>query len=167
MERRHHRGEVLLRRDALDERAVDPYLKLLALPSAHLDVGAGLRHTAEDERTDRLRSVGLGRAVVQVFPPRPAQLLVVDPFVQQAVETRAGVEQPVLDPPPHTALELGALVLVLEVVVVVDQRLELLAQRQRLELLRAIRPLAHAIRRLLAALRPSSSGRSRRCGGRN
>jgi hypothetical protein len=62
-----------------------------------------------------------------VLPPRTPQLLLRHPFVEHAVEPAADLQQPVLDPPPRRRIEGSADVLVLEMPVVANERLELLA----------------------------------------
>jgi hypothetical protein len=63
-----------------------------------------------------------------VAPLRP-ELLVGHPLLEHTVEPLAYVQQPVLEPASDARLGPGALVLVLEVVVVPDERLQLLAER--------------------------------------
>jgi hypothetical protein len=69
--------------------------------------------------------------VVQVLPPRPPQVVLENPFREHAIEA---FEEPLLDAPPRRALDWRALVLVLEMVGVVRERLELLPPRRRCSL---------------------------------
>ena len=68
--------------------------------------------------------------VAEVLQPCGPQLLFGHPFFEHAIESPAYVEEPLLDAPPRRALGGGALVLVLEMVVVPDERLELFPRRE-------------------------------------
>jgi hypothetical protein len=76
--------------------------------------------------------------VVQVLLPLLAELLLRDPLGEHLVEAPADVQQPLLEAPSRPTLGGGALVLVLQVVVVMCERLELLAARQPLQVLERV-----------------------------
>jgi hypothetical protein len=114
-------GEVLLPGHALDERAVDPDLELVAGPASDLDHRAGhVRATREDERPNRFRPVRLRCAVVEMLQPRAAKILLRHPFREDAVEPPADVEQLLFDTPPRGGVDRSTVVLVLQVAVVAN-----------------------------------------------
>jgi hypothetical protein len=125
--RRDGDREVLVGIDSLDQRAVDRDLELLTLLAANLDNRAGhVRPAGEDERPNLGRTVRLRCAVVEVVLPGAAELLFRDPLLELAVELLTDVEQLVLDAPPRRRLGRRAVMLVLEMPVIADERLELL-----------------------------------------
>jgi hypothetical protein len=120
-------GEVLVGVDPFDRRAVDRDLELLTLLAANLHDRAGhVRPAREDERANLGRTVRLRGPVVEVLPPGAAELLLWNPLLEHSVEPLADVEQLVLDVPPRRRLRRCAVMLVLEVPVIPDERLELL-----------------------------------------
>jgi hypothetical protein len=120
-------GEVLVGVDPFDRRAVDRDLELLTLLAANLHDRAGhVRLAREDERANLRRTVRLRGPVVEVLAPGAAELLLWNPLLELSVKPLADVEQLVLDAPPRRRLRRCAVMLVLEVPVIPDERLELL-----------------------------------------
>jgi hypothetical protein len=130
--RRNGDGEILFAGHTLDERAVNSDLELLTGTTPDLDHGTGrVRAAREDERQDRFGAVRLRPAVVQMLTPRAAKVCLGDPLVEDAVEPPADVEQLVLDTPPRCGVDRSAVVLVVQVAVVANERLELFSRWKR------------------------------------
>ena len=117
--------QILPRSDAFLQRAVDPDLVLVRL-AANLHDRARVGEALEGKRLDPGGLVRLGPAVVDVLAPLLAELLVRNPFLEQAVESLANVECLVLELAPRRPFELLTLELVVQVLVVVDERREFL-----------------------------------------
>jgi hypothetical protein len=121
--------EILARGDSFLERPVDPDLVLVGLPS-HLKDRARVGEALEHERLDSGGLVGLGPAAVDVLTPLLAQLFIRNPPLENAVEALPDVEQLVLELAPLGPFGLSALVFVVEMLVVADERVQLLVERQ-------------------------------------
>jgi hypothetical protein len=65
-----------------------------------------------------------------MLPPRAPELLLRHPFVDDAVEPAADLQKAILDPAPRGRIEWSTDVLVLEMPVVANECLELLAARE-------------------------------------
>jgi hypothetical protein len=96
----------------------------------HFGHRTGFRVTPEEKRPDRWRAVRLGGAVSKVIPPPLRELVVVHPFSKHAIEPLADLELPMLDSSPGRSPGRGALVLVPEMVVVANERLQQLTDRK-------------------------------------
>ena len=72
--------------------------------------------------------------MVEVIQPRTREIVVSNPLGKQPLESPLDVQQAVFKSPPDPSFWGRPLVLVLDVVVVADERLELLAARQFLDL---------------------------------
>src|SRR6266566_4654819 len=131
-------GQILLRRDAFLQRSVDPDLVLVGL-SAKLHDRARVVDALERQGLDAGGLVRLRTAAVHVLPPLFAQLIVGNPLVEQAVESLADVAQLILELAPRRALGLLVLELVVQMLVVVDERTQLLPKRKRCRLRRPSR----------------------------
>jgi hypothetical protein len=81
-------------------------------------VGEALEH----ERLDPRGLIRLGPTVVDVLPPLLAELFVRNPLLEQSIEPLANCEQLVLELAPRRSLRLLMLELVVEVLVVMNER---------------------------------------------
>ena len=149
-------GQILSRRDAFLQRAVDPDLVLVGL-AADLHDRACVRDALERERLDARRLFRLRAAVVDVLAPLLAKLLVGNPLFEHAVEAFACLQQLLLELASRRALGLLMLELVVQVLVVMDERVQLLVERKRCRLRGPSRQEPEA------GLEPAASALQERC----
>jgi len=113
------------------ELTVDIDDKLPGRIATGLEDRAGLRSPLEHHRPDRGWTRRLAAAVMKEIPPRLAGALVGNVLGEQMLEAPAILIQAQLEVTPNRPLRVRALVLALDVVVVPDQRFELLPARAR------------------------------------